>query len=333
MALLVLLIQKNFNKFETIHQIKLMSKKIFHRGPDDSGFWVDRDINIGLGFQRLSIQDLSDQGNQPMESICKRYIIVYNGEIYNFRSLKIKLIKKSYKFIGNSDTEVLLNLISEYGIDAALKQLNGMFAFALWDKKNRKLSLVRDRIGEKPIYYGWQNNIFLFGSELKALRVHKSFLSQINRKAVNSQQKFGSIPSPLSIYENIFKLCPGKILSLNVENNVKSNCKVKHYWDLKNSLKERNLKLYKNSLNSVEEMLSNIIKDQLISDVPLGAFLSGGIDSSVIVALMKKYSKKKSILLQLVLKKKCLMNQYMQKKLLIILILTILNCMSNQKIC
>ena len=139
-------------------------------------------------------------------------------------------------------------------------------------------------------------------------------MSQINRKAVNSQQKFGSIPSPLSIYENIFKLCPGKILSLNVENNVKSNCKVKHYWDLKNSLKERNLKLYKNSLNSVEEMLSNTIKDQLISDVPLGAFLSGGIDSSVIVALMKKYSKK-SILLQLVFEEKVFNESIHAKKI------------------
>ena len=159
--------KKNFNKFETIHQIKLMSKKIFHRGPDDSGFWVDRDINIGLGFQRLSIQDLSDQGNQPMESICKRYIIVYNGEIYNFRSLKIKLIKKSYKFIGNSDTEVLLNLISEYGIDAALKQLNGMFAFALWDKQNKKLSLVRDRIGENPYIMAGKIIFFFLVRNLK----------------------------------------------------------------------------------------------------------------------------------------------------------------------
>lgn len=285
--------KKLFNNFETINQIKLMSKKVFHRGPDDNKFWVDGQINIGLGFQRLSIQDLSSQGSQPIESICKRYVLVFNGEIYNFRVLKIKLIKKGHKFFSNSDTEVLLNLILEYGIDDALKQLNGMFAFALWDKQNRKLSLVRDRIGEKPLYYGWQNNIFLFGSELKALKVHKSFLSKINKKAVNLQQKFGSIPSPLSIYENIFKLRPGEILSLNVQNKVKSICKVKFYWSLKRQLTKKYSRSYKNSVSSVEEILSNTIKDQLISDVPLGAFLSGGIDSSLIVALMKKYSNEK----------------------------------------
>jgi asparagine synthase (glutamine-hydrolysing) len=249
---------KSSLKFDSA--IKKMCAAISHRGPDDNGSWQDENLGIVLGHQRLSIIDLSAAGHQPMQSSSGRFILSYNGEIYNHLALRTELkdINSNIKWRGNSDTETLLEGLEFWGIEETLKKLVGMFAFILWDKKLHCLTLVRDRMGEKPLYYGWQgkgdNSVFLFGSELKALKVHPNFRAEINRDAITLQFRHNCIPAPYSIYKDIYKLLPGHYLQLN------------------------------------EKLLTISVKQQMISDVPLGAFLSGGVDSSTIVALMQTQS-------------------------------------------
>lgn len=281
--------------------IDKMNSAISHRGPDKNGVWQDNNFGLVLGHQRLSIIDLSVAGNQPMKSSSGRFIITYNGEIYNHLELRRELELKSptIKWVGNSDTETLLQGIELWGFEIMLNKIEGMFSFGLWDKKNRSLTLARDRMGEKPLYFGWQgegvNKIFLFGSELKALKAHPEFIGEINRGAIALQLRHNCIPAPYSIYKNIYKLLPGNYLHLK-ENDLQAGVLPvsKSYWSLIDSAVKginNSLSLGKeNLISELECLLQSSVKQQMISDVPLGAFLSGGVDSSLIVALMQKIS-------------------------------------------
>ncbi len=270
-----------------------MINPISHRGPDDSGFYVDTNSGIALGNKRLSIIDLSANGHLPMESFSKRYIIVYNGEVYNYKELKKELINKfDIKFKSTSDTEVILAGFEVWGIEETLKKCNGMFAFALWDKRKKKLYLGRDRIGIKPIYFGIQDNILFFASELKAIKNNKFFKSDIDRDALSLFFRYSYIPAPYSIYKDIKKLKPAHYIVINRNLNLKENC----YWDIRKITKECyqnpiNLST-KETVNELERLLLDSVKKRMISDVPLGAFLSGGIDSSLMVALAQSQTSK-----------------------------------------
>ena len=281
--------------------IRKMNSAISHRGPDSTGVWQDNTSGIIFGHQRLSIIDLSVAGNQPMISNSGRFVLTYNGEIYNHLEIKneLKKIDSKIKWKGNSDTETLLAAIEIWGIEKTLKKITGMFSFGIWDKKNCDLTLARDRIGEKPLYYGWQGNgdnkVFLFGSELKALKQHPEFKGEINRDAIALQLRHNSIPDPYSIYKNIYKLLPGHYLKLN-ENSLKNSLlpNPKLYWSMIESAIygiDNQLKFSKEEIQrDLEKNLQLSIKQQMISDVPIGAFLSGGIDSSTVVALMQSQS-------------------------------------------
>src|SRR6266566_4980002 len=190
-----------------------MADAIRHRGPDDHGVWVDAAAGLALSHRRLSIIDVSPLGHQPMHSPCGRYVIVFNGEIYNFRALRRELEGLRRSFRGHSDTEVMLGAITEWGLVPALRRFNGMFAFALWDRQQGLLHLVRDRLGEKPLYYGWVGRTFVFGSELKALRAHPGFHAQIDRGALALYVRYTCIPAPYSIYEGVRKLPPATVLT------------------------------------------------------------------------------------------------------------------------
>lgn len=275
-----------------LHTIALrMSDALTHRGPDDGGIWIDPEGGLGLGHRRLSIVDLSPEGHQPMLSADERYVLVYNGEIYNFTQLRDELENLEHKFRGHSDTEVILAAICEWGLEVAVKRFVGMFAFGLWDQREQRLHLVRDRIGEKPLYYGWVGNVFLFGSELKALRAHPAWHGEIDRGALALFMRFSYIPTPYSIYKGIGKLVPGTIFSLSLPQR---EGQVTTYWSAK-EVAEAGLKNPftgndAEALAQLEEVLRVAIAGQMVADVPLGAFLSGGIDSSLVVALMQAQS-------------------------------------------
>jgi asparagine synthase (glutamine-hydrolysing) len=269
-----------------------MADQLVHRGPDDSGVWVDAEAGIALGFRRLSIVDLSPAGHQPMTSSNGRYIIVFNGEVYNFRELRKDLESRGHTFRGHSDTEVMLEAVSEWGLETAVKKFVGMFAFALWDRRERMLHLVRDRLGIKPLYCGWQGKTLLFASELKALRVHPDFDPEINRGALALYLRYGYIPQPYSIYRGISKLPPGHILSLRAGAQASPEVSRKaSYWSAKEVYESAAANPFRGSEGEAIEELDRLLRDsvrlRMIADVPLGAFLSGGIDSSTVVALMQ----------------------------------------------
>lgn len=270
-----------------------MSNTLTHRGPDDQGVWSDEITGIALGHRRLSVIDLSQHGHQPMHSTCDRFVTVYNGEIYNYRELSKTLQKLGHTFRGHCDTEVLLAAIVEWGVEKAIQHFNGMFAIAVWDKQERSLYLARDRMGEKPLYYGWSGNAFLFGSELKALRAYKNFHPVINREALTLYFRYKYVPCPYSIYEGIHKLPPGSILTISSKNKGNLANPVP-YWSLK-QIVEKGIS-YQKSFGEIEliehfeQVLGDAIEMRMVSDVPLGAFLSGGIDSSTVVALMQSRS-------------------------------------------
>jgi len=282
-----------YNKsVEHIHEvISCMADTIIHRGPDDSGLWVDKKAGIGFAHRRLSIIDLSAQGRQPMISESGRYVIAYNGEVYNFQELKKELQTKGHAFRGHSDTEVILAAIEEWGIEEAVKRFIGMFAFALWDRDEHVLYLVRDRLGIKPLYYGWIDGTFVFGSELKALRAYPGFCQSIDRKALVLFMRYNCIPAPYSIYEGISKLLPGHIAKLSKRSK---NIEIKEYWSAQSVAKQGLMSPFEGSDDEAVEQLDRLLRDtikcRMISDVPLGAFLSGGIDSSTVVALMQAQS-------------------------------------------
>ncbi len=268
-----------------------MTSTLSHRGPDDVGFYVDEKNGIALGHRRLAILDLSERGRQPMESFSGRYVIIYNGEIYNYKDLS-KEMRDNFNidFKSNTDTEVLLAGFEVWGIEQTLKKINGMFAFALLDKKEKRLYLVRDRIGIKPLYYGVQGRILFFASELKAIIANRFFKPTLNRDALALFFKYNYIPAPYSIYQDIAKLEPGHYAVIDKDLSVNIYC----YWDVENVVEEgikKPLLLSENeTILELEKLVSDSVKIRMISDVPLGAFLSGGIDSSTVVALMQSQS-------------------------------------------
>ncbi len=279
-----------------------------HRGPDDDGIWIDADSGVGLGHRRLSIVDLSPAGRQPMHSADGRYVLTFNGEIYNHPELRKALEEEQAVpeggWRGHSDTEVFLQGIVTWGLTETLLRSAGMFAFGLWDRRERMLSLVRDRFGEKPLYYGWAGRDFLFGSELKALRSHPQFDNPIDRRALRLLAARTYIPAPLSIYERVFKLPPGCILTLSARAAARPLSKppeegrgdqlhLERYWSYRDAVRsglDHPIHDEREAMDELERLLARAIQGQSMADVPVGAFLSGGIDSSTICGLYQKHS-------------------------------------------
>ncbi len=269
-----------------------MANAIRHRGPDDVGTWEDAATGVALGHRRLSILDLSSLGHQPMRSACGRYVTSFNGEIYNFRALREELEGRGHRFRGHSDTEVLLAGLSQWGLDAAVRRFNGMFAIAVWDRETRQLHLVRDRMGEKPLYYGWAGKTFLFASELKAIRAHPLFEGVIDRGAVALFMRHNYIPAPYSIYSGISKVIPGSIVTITPDPAAVPQ--ERPYWSVATAVEQGSTDPFSgttsDAIDDLEELLRDAVKLRMEADVPLGAFLSGGVDSSTIVALMQAQS-------------------------------------------
>lgn len=282
-------------KQQPLVRLKDMAKAIDHRGPDDRGVWHDEEIGVGLAHARLSILDLSPAGHQPMRSISGRYVMVFNGEIYNHQTIRDELDGiVSINWRGHSDTETLLAAIDQWGLEVAIKKTMGMFAIALWDTQINALSLVRDRMGEKPLYYGWVNNHFVFASELKAIKSLPDFSNEIDRSALALYLRYNSIPAPYSIYEDIFKLDPGFIV---VSRPSQKEIEKIQYWSTLDVLDSAAKNVFAGSITDAVNQLESVLKEsvalQMEADVPLGAFLSGGIDSSIIAALMQAQSRQK----------------------------------------
>lgn len=298
----------NINSMGQLEEIVTnMVLNIAHRGPDDAGAWAE--MGVALGHRRLSVIDLSEAGHQPMESGSGRFVIAFNGEIYNHMELRAQLekisgLKKSW--IGHSDTETLIAGFEAWGVEVTLKRSVGMFAFALWDRKNKELTLARDRFGEKPMFYGWSgsgtNSAFVFGSELKAIRAYPGFDNQVSREALSLYMRFNYVPAPHSIYTNIFKLEPGCMLTIASGTTPTINALLRppfnigqmaitRWWSLASAVQYgagNQITEEAEVLNALEHRLGEAVRLQSLSDVPIGAFLSGGVDSSTIVALMQQ---------------------------------------------
>lgn len=265
-----------------------MRDSLRHRGPDSEGLWCDRDTPLWIGQRRLSILDLSEEGAQPMVSASGRYVIGYNGEVYNFRALRSELEERGARFRGTSDTEVVLAAIEEWGLFEALSRFNGMFAFSLWDLEERTLHLVRDRVGIKPLFFGWVGKTFVFASELKPFLNHPKFEREVDPDSLARFMRYGYVPDPFCIYKGLSKLPPASILSISAG---QSEPTLTDYWSpfsapTKGALDEEEL------TNELEQLLRDSVRARLVADVPVGAFLSGGIDSSLIVALAQEESSK-----------------------------------------
>ncbi|MDB4965212.1 MAG: hypothetical protein JWN44_901 [Myxococcales bacterium] len=269
--------------------LRRMTLALHHRGPDAAGEWLDPDRGIALGHRRLSILDLSVEGSQPMISPSGRWVLSFNGEIYNFLDLRAELSARGVRFRGRSDTEVMLAAFDAWGLDRALAQFAGMFAFALWDRSEATLHLVRDRLGEKPLYYGWMGRTLLFGSELKALRAHPRFRGEIARDALSLYLRYGYLPAPYSIYRDVKKLQPGTRLSL-----CDGEERPTTYWSAREMADRGRADPLRADerevVDELERQLRRTVRQEMIADVPLGAFLSGGVDSSTLVALMQSES-------------------------------------------
>lgn len=273
--------------------LKNMAQAIISRGPDDYGYFHNNQFGLGLAHRRLAIVDLSSAGHQPMLSSAGRYLIVFNGEIYNHQELRLQLNQLMPKIIwcGHSDTETLLAAFECWGIRQTLEKCVGMFAFAVWDNQEKQLTLGRDRLGEKPLYYGWQGKTFLFGSELKGLKAHPAFNADISRDALGLFLRYNYIPAPYSIYQNMSKLMPGCILTISLQ---QKEPQIEEYWSVKSvmdyGISQPFTGSYRQAVNHLEQLINQSIHQQMIADVPVGAFLSGGVDSSTIVALMQAQS-------------------------------------------
>jgi asparagine synthase (glutamine-hydrolysing) len=284
------------NPGEHLHATaRRMGETLSHRGPDDAGTWADAPAGIALAHRRLSILDVSPAGHQPMLSMSGRYVIVFNGEIYNFHELKKDLegsSKAPLRFRGHSDTEVLLACFDSWTVERTLSRVNGMFAFALWDRQERTLYLGRDRLGEKPLYYGWMGDVFVFGSELKALRAHPAFVAEINRDALALFLRHNCIPAPHSIYRGVQKLLPGTFLA--VDGSKLSDPAPVPFWSLRqiaeSGMADPFRGLEREALEQLDMLLRDAVRIRMVSDVPLGAFLSGGVDSSLVTSLMQAES-------------------------------------------
>lgn len=270
--------------------LEKMKQRMLHRGPDAGGSYISEDGKVALGHRRLSIVDLSEAGLQPMKSHSGRYVMVYNGEIYNYKKLSQKLLKekKVDRFRGTSDSEVILEAFEAYGVEETIAQCKGMFAIALYDTKEQKLYLLRDRIGEKPLYYGFMGDTFVFASDVACIAALDGFQNPIHKDVLGIYFIHGYIPAPYSIYENIYKLEPGCILEIKSPFN-KYN--ISTYWSIKEVAQHGQEHLFKGTyeeaVDELERLLKASIQDQMMADVPVGAFLSAGIDSSTVVALMQ----------------------------------------------
>ncbi|MFM5908635.1 MAG: asparagine synthase (glutamine-hydrolyzing) [Novosphingobium sp.] len=274
-----------------------MADSIVHRGPDGGGVWTDAARGYGVGHRRLAIIDLSAAGHQPMHGVSGRFVLAYNGEVYNHEGLRAQLNAAgwSHGWRGHSDTEVLLAGIETWGLAETLRRATGMFAIALWDRQDGTLSLARDRLGEKPLYYGWQgqgeDRAFLFGSELKALRAHPACTAEIDRGALTLLMRHGYVPAPHSIYAGLAKLLPGTILTVSRE---RPEPRIEPYWSLIDVARRGQASPFAGSpqdaVDQLEQLATAAVRRQMVSDVPLGAFLSGGVDSSTVVALMQSVS-------------------------------------------
>ena len=284
-----------------------MGGSIRNRGPDDQGIFADPEAGVALVHRRLAILDLSAAGHQPMESADGRFVICYNGEIYNHLEIRRELddAGQTRNWRGHSDTATLLAAISTWGLEPALKRSVGMFALALWDRQERVLHLARDRFGEKPLYYGWAGKDFLFGSELKAMRVHPHFANPISRKALGLFAARGYVPAPWTIYERIFKLEPGCVLTVTPgasaravapgEGSVADGMRLARYWSYPAMVREGLASPIEDDQEALERLdlaLGTAVRSQSIADVPLGAFLSGGVDSSTVVGLYQRHSER-----------------------------------------
>lgn len=283
--------------------LSAMTGVIAHRGPDDAGAWIDEAAAVGLGHRRLAIVDLSACGAQPMHSVGGRWVIAFNGEIYNHLALRAQL-GSAIPWKGHSDTETLVECIAAWGLERTLDACVGMFAFALWDRRDRVLHLARDRFGEKPLYYGWAGGNFLFASELKAMRAHTSFTNPIDRDALAAFAARNYVPAPRSIYRDIYKLEPGCILSVTQDaartapgtppsEGRHGGLTLTRYWSYRNVLAAGAadpIEAEEDAIAALDEVLGQAIAGQAMADVPVGAFLSGGIDSSAVVALYQHHS-------------------------------------------
>jgi asparagine synthase (glutamine-hydrolysing) len=269
-----------------------MADTLLHRGPDDSGVWTDSAAGIALGHRRLSIIDLSPEGHQPMTSASGRYVIAFNGEIYNFERLRQQLDGDGVGWRGHSDTEVMLAAFERWGVEGSLQRFNGMFSFAMWDRTERVLHLARDRLGEKPLYYGWAGDTLLFGSELKALRAHPAWNADIDRNALSSFLRHNYVPAPYSIYSGISKLNAAHWLTVSAHS--RTDAQPKPYWSLREAAESGvNAPLASSDREAIDELdtlLRDAVRIRTVADVPVGVFLSGGIDSSTVVALMQAQS-------------------------------------------
>ena len=287
--------------------IERMGRTLAHRGPDDEGIWLDPHSGAGFANRRLAIIDLSPAGHQPIVSSDDRFVLTFNGEIYNHRDLRAELERDGGApeggWRGHSDTEVLVEAVSQWGLESTLERCVGQFAFGLWDRRERRLSLVRDRFGEKPLYYGWAGRDFIFASELKAFRVHPNFNDTIDRRALRLFASRNYIPAPLSIYRTVYKLQPGCILELSADADPLSDAPspghssngltLTRYWFYRDVLRaglSDPINDESEAIDELERVLARAVESQSLTDVPVGAFLSGGIDSSTVVALYQKYS-------------------------------------------
>lgn len=286
-------------KGDKVKMIEKMKEKMYHRGPDAGGNYFSEDGQVTFGHRRLSIVDLSENGSQPMTSHSGRYVMTYNGEIYNYKKIAEKLLRerKVEAFRGTSDTEVLLEAFDAYGVKEAISLCKGMFAIALYDQKEQILYLLRDRIGEKPLYYGQVGESFAFASDIGSLAVMEGFDNPINTAVLDLYFTHGYIPAPYSIFEDIYKLEAGTILKIKSPFNNLKSAKVEVYWSIKETAKKGQENLFKGSAeeaaDELERLLKEAISEQMVADVPVGAFLSAGIDSSTVVALMQSLHKGK----------------------------------------
>lgn len=274
-------------------EIQKMNERMLHRGPDAGGIWLDENRHVALGHRRLAIVDLSENGAQPMLSADERYVLVYNGEVYNFKELRRQLETDGDKGVwrGSSDTEVILRAFSFYGVEQTLRRMKGMFALALYDRQEGCVTLARDRMGEKPLYYGTVNGSFVFASDIAAIRELSDFHNEIDRRVLPLYFQYGYIPAPYSIYQDIYKLMPGTWLSVDAAT---LEAEQYTYWDVKQVAKQGAAHPFtgtrKQAADRLEELLKEAVRGQMISDVPLGAFLSGGIDSALVVSIMQAVS-------------------------------------------
>ncbi len=271
------------SQVEILETVQNMARQLAPRGPDADGYWVDEHSQV--------VVELSDLGAQPMHSQSSRYCIVYNGEVYNHKSLRKEMIAEGCKFRGESDTEVILEAIDLWGIKRAINKFVGMFAFAVWDKQNRELILARDRMGEKPLYYGQVSGKLLFASELKAISACKGWSRELDQNALSLFLRHNCIPSPYSIYKNIFKVPPGATVTIRFEKQQLAVEEPRKYWSVLDNIHPVNHDISADdAISELDGLIRNSVSSQMLADVPLGAFLSGGVDSSCIVAIMQSLS-------------------------------------------